>query len=69
MDQHLVVISKNWHEPFIRLSVTDLDLKIVMALDDFAAAVAQEAGVREEIISAVFERVVKQMKHETTKII
>lgn len=69
MDQHLVVISKNWHEPFIRLSVTDLDLKIVMALDDFAAAVAQEAGVREEIINAVFERVVKQMKHETTKII
>ena len=69
MDQHLVVISKNWHEPFIRLSVTDLDLKVVMALDDFATAVAQEAGVREEIISAVFERVVKQMKHETTKII
>lgn len=69
MDQHLVVISKNWHEPFIRLSVTDLDLKIVMALDDFATAVAQEAGVRGEIINAVFERVVKQMKHETTKII
>jgi hypothetical protein len=69
MDQHLVVISKNWHEPFIRLSVTDLDLKVVMALDDFAVAVAQEAGVREEIITAVFERVIKQMKHETTKII
>lgn len=69
MDQHLVVVSKNWHEPFIRLSVTDLDLKVVMALDDFAAAVAQEAGVRDEIITAVFERVVKQMKQETTKII
>lgn len=67
-DRHLVVVSRKWHEPFIRVSVTDLDIKVVMTLDDFTQAAAAEAGVDPARLSAVFEKVVSAMKAETAKV-
>ncbi len=67
IDKHLVVISRNWHEPFIRVSLTDLDLKVVMALEDFAAAVAYEIGADPDKVQSTFDRIVTKMKQETTR--
>ena len=64
MDRHLVVVSRQWHEPFIRVSVTDLDIKVVMGLEDFAQAVSQELG---RDVAAAVQRVIDGMKRETSR--
>jgi len=69
MEKHLVVIGRKWHEPFIRMSVTDTDLKIVTSLEDFALAFAVETGVPQEKVLAGFAAVVKALKSETTQIV
>jgi hypothetical protein len=67
IDKHLVVISRNWHEPFIRVSITDLDLKVVMSMEDFAAALAHEIGADVEKVQQTFDNIVVKMKQETAR--
>ena len=67
IDKHLVVISRNWHEPFIRVSITDLDMKVVMSMEDFAAALAYEIGADTERVQQTFENIITKMKHETAR--
>ena len=67
LDKNLIVVSRNWHEPFIRVSITDLDLKVVMTLDDFATAFAYEIGAERTQVAKTFEKVVDKMKSETAK--
>lgn len=67
MDKHLVVISREWHEPFVRVSVTDLDLKIVVTLADFVQAVEAETGISG--LGPGVEQVLAKLKRETTKAI
>ena len=68
MDKHLVVVSRKWHEPFIRVSITDLDLKVVMSLEDFAVALSTEIGANPAKVSEAFQKVVDGMKRETSKV-
>ena len=68
MDKHLVVVSRKWHEPFIRVSITDLDLKVVMSLEDFAVALSGEIGANPAKVSEAFQKVVDGMKRETSKV-
>ena len=68
IDKHLVVVSRQWHEPFIRVSLTDLDIKVVMGLEDFAIAVAHEIGADPEKVAATFDKIVTGMKRETAKV-
>ena len=67
IDKHLVVISRNWHEPFIRVSITDLDMKVVMSMEDFAAALAHEIGADTERVQHTFENIITKMKQETAR--
>lgn len=67
IDKHLVVISRNWHEPFIRVSITDLDMKVVMSMEDFAAALAHEIGADTERVQQTFENIITKMKQETAR--
>lgn len=68
IDRHLVVVSRKWHEPFIRVSVTDLDLKVVIPLEDFAQAVARETGLNADKLTAAFDKVVSGLKAETARV-
>ena len=67
IDKHLVVISKHWHEPFIRISITDLDLKVVIPLEDFATALAHEIGANPEMVQHTFDKIVTKLKQETAR--
>jgi len=67
IDKHLVVISRNWHEPFVRVSITDLDLKVVMSMEDFAAALAHEIGANTEMVQQTFDGIITKMKQETAR--
>jgi hypothetical protein len=67
IDRHLVVVSRNWHEPFIRVSVTDLDMKVVMSLEDFASALAHEIGADTDRVQATFNKIIEKIKQETAK--
>lgn len=67
-ERHLVVVSRHWHEPFIRVSVTDLDIKVIMTLEDFGQAFAAEAGVDQDMVAAVIDKVVAKMKAETARV-
>lgn len=64
MDKQLVVVSRKWHEPFIRVDVTTVGIGVTMTLEDFVQALGQEAGVD---LQAAAERVVAGMKQETSK--
>lgn len=67
IDKHLVVVSRKWHEPFVRVSVTDLDIKVVISLEDFAQAVAHDTGLDATKLSAAFDKVITELKKETAK--
>ena len=64
MEKSLVVVSRMWHEPFIRIDVTNVGIGITMTLDDFVQALEKEAGLSLRVAA---ERVVAGMKAETTK--
>lgn len=64
MDKQLVVVSRKWHEPFIRVDVTTVGIGVTMTLEDFVQALGAEAGVD---LQAAAERVVTGMKQETGK--
>lgn len=65
MDKQLVVVSRKWHEPFIRVDVTTVGIGVTMTLEDFVQALAHEVGL--ETLQAAAERVVAGMKQETSR--
>jgi hypothetical protein len=64
MDNQLVVVSRKWHEPFIRVDVTSVGIGITMTLDDFITALERESGAT---LRQAAERVVSGMKQESSK--
>ena len=68
MEKSLVVISRKWNEPFIRIDVTDIGIGVTMALEDFVFALAKEAGLDDAVLTNAAERVTSGMKQETKAI-
>lgn len=66
--KQMVVVSRKWHEPFIRMDVTEVGIGIMMSLDDFVAALAKEAGIQESHLAAAAGRVTSGMKQETSEL-
>ena len=64
MEKQLVTVSRKWHEPFIRIDVTDIGIGVTMTLEDFLLALAHEAGCGD--LTAAGARVISGMKMETT---
>ena len=64
MDKQLVVISRKWHEPAIRIDVTTIGIGVTMTLEDFVEALRQETGTD---VSAAAARIIKFMKQESSK--
>ena len=64
MEKTLVVVSRKWHEPFIRVDITGVGIGITMTMEDFVEALRQETGhdVRDGA-----ERIIKFMKQESSK--
>lgn len=65
MEKKLVVISRKWHEPFIRIDVTEVGIGVTMSLEDFIVALAKESGIEEQGLIRCAERVCVGMKQET----
>ena len=65
MDKQLIVVSRKWHEPMIRVDVTTLGIGVTMTLEDFVQALEAESGAS---LAAAAERVVAGMKKETSKV-
>lgn len=65
MDKFLVSISRKWHEPFVRVDVTQVGIGITMSLEDFVLAMELESNLD---LKAVAERVVAGMKAESVKV-
>lgn len=64
MEKTLIVVSRKWHEPFIRIDVTGVGIAITMTLDDFVEALRQETG---HDVRAATEKIVSYMKQESSK--
>lgn len=73
-----VVISRDWHNPTIKIVVTDDSIGISMPLDDFILAVSEEYGNPAATLTkakhlaglrAAAAAVTLSMKHETTRVI
>ncbi len=65
MDKQLVVVSRKWHEPFIRIDVTEIGVGVTMTLEDFIAALEIESGVS---LGKAADRVLSGMKAETSQV-
>ena len=65
MEKFLVSVSRKWHEPFIRVDVTEIGIGVTMTLEDFVLALESEAGCGP--LSAAAARVIAGMKAETKK--
>ena len=66
MEKQLVVVSRKWHEPFIRIDVTEVGIGVTMTLDDFVQALEKEAGCGP--LSAAAVRVIAGIKGETGRV-
>jgi hypothetical protein len=64
MEKTLVVVSRKWHEPFIRVDVTGVGIAVSMTMEDFIEAIRQETG---HDVSAAARRVIEFVKQESTK--
>lgn len=65
MQNQLVVVSRKWHEPFIRIDVTSVGIGITMTLEDFILALEKETGAA---LTGAANRVVAGMKQETSRV-
>jgi hypothetical protein len=65
MDKQLVVVSRKWHEPFIRVDVTEVGIGVTMTLEDFVQALEAESGAD---LAAAAQRVIDGLKKETGKV-
>lgn len=68
MEKSLVTVSRKWHEPFVRVDVTDHGVGITMTGEDFLVALATELGVAPDTVLAAGEKVFSGMKRETAKV-
>lgn len=66
MEKQLVTIVRKWHEPFIRMDVTEVGIGVTMSLEDFVEALAKEMKVDTNGLKAAGERVIAAVKRETT---
>jgi hypothetical protein len=66
MEKQLVIVSRKWHEPFIRVDLTEVGIGITMTLDDFITALESESG---SSLRKAAERVVSGMKKESIQIL
>ena len=64
MERTLVVVTRKWNEPFIRIDVTTQGIGITMTMDDFVEALRQETG---HDVRAGAERIIEWIKRESTK--
>lgn len=65
MDKQLVTISRKWHEPFIRVDVTEIGVGVTMTLEDFVLALEAETGAE---LTAAAAAVIAEVKRETAKV-
>lgn len=77
-DKHVVLVSRQWANPNIAISVTAAGIGIGMALDDFVDALLAEVGSPATILTRAqlaervklaATRVVTGMKAETARIV
>ncbi len=68
MDKQLVTVMRKWHEPFIRIDVTEIGVGVTMTLDDFILALAAQTGANPEQMRTAAETVIAAAKRETTKV-
>lgn len=67
MEKSLVSISRKWHEPFVRVDVTDVGIGVTTTLTDFITALATELKEPPEQLLAAAEVVCEGLKLETRK--
>ena len=66
MEKQLITVSRKWHEPMIRVDVTEVGVGITMTLEDFVIALEHESGHSQLLAAA--ERVIAGMKQETGRV-
>ena len=64
MEKTLVVVSRKWHEPFIRVDVTGVGIAVTMTMEDFVEALRQETG---HDVAPAARRIIEFIKQESTK--
>lgn len=67
MEKNLVVVSREWHKPNIRVSIDDIGVAVSMLLPDFLHALALELNADPEAIFAAADKIVSGMKQETAR--
>lgn len=67
MEKSLVSISRKWHEPFVRVDVTDVGIGITTTLTDFITALAHELHAPTEQLLEAAEKVCEGLKIESRK--
>lgn len=77
-EKHAVRISRDWHNPTIKIDITNESIGVSMALSDFLTAVATEIGnpiaiaTRAQLakkLTAAVLTVTESMKRETTAVV
>lgn len=68
MERQLVSVSREWHNPFIRVDVTEVGIGITMTAEDFLIALAQEAGLNPAAVLKAGDAVIAKMKKESAKV-
>lgn len=68
MEKQLVTVTRKWHEPFIRVDVTEVGIGVTMTFEDFILAMSHETGIAPATLLAGAERVLAGMKRETAKV-
>lgn len=68
--RHVVVISRHWNNPEIKISVTDTLIAIAMGLPEFLKALAMELGdpEAEPKLTRAAVQVTERMKAETKRV-
>lgn len=69
--RHVVVISRNWDNPEINISITDMMIAVAMKMPAFKKALALELDVPKDAmanINAAIDRVLSKMKSETSRV-
>ena len=75
--KHAIVISRDWHNPTIKIDVTEEGISIGMSLADFLAAIAEEYGNPARTITksqhlarlrVAADAVTASMKNETVRV-
>lgn len=69
--RHVVVISRNWDNPEIDISITDMMIAVAMKMPAFKKALALEleaTAAEKTRLNAAIDRVLSKMKAETSRV-